>query len=659
MIKDDPVTLAKYAEDNNLLDTPGWKQLNRIARSKKKIQRMLKQANLSSNKRSKGPIYQFGVQVPRNVKEAYELDKQNGNSKWGDAMKEEIESLNAYNTFKDKGSVSYLEGYKRIIVHFVFAVKHDFRHKARLVAGGHLTDPTTDGTYSGVVSLRSLRIALVAAELNGLDVMVGDISSAYLEAYTQEKVCFIAGPEFGELQGHLLVIERALYGLRTSGARWHDRFADTLRNMGYKPCMADPDVWLKDCGQHYEYVCVYVDDIMMFGKNPIDFFNSLTRDYQYKLKGVGSPTYHLGGDFSRDSDGTLAWGASSYVKKMLINFETMFGTKPKEYSSPMIEKDHPELDVTKELDENGIKQYQSLIGALQWLVTLGRFDILVGVATMGSFRVAPRIGHLERLKRIFGYIKRNPNGAIRFRVRIPDHESQGTPIEYDWKQTIYGDIHEELPPDMPSPKGKVVRITTYMDANLMHDLATGRSMSGILHLLNQTPIQWFAKKQNTVETATYGSEFMVARQATEQIIDIRYSLRMMGIPLDGPAWLFGDNQSVITSSTIPQSMLNKRHNALSYHRVRESIAAGIIYLMHVEGRSNPSDVLTKFLGWAQFWPLIQPLLFWKGETMKNVQEGTPMSVIIRDLRENAAHSGLRGVTDNIACVVNPPVSRLS
>jgi hypothetical protein len=150
---------------------------------------------------------------------------------------------------------------------------------------------------------------------------------------------------------------------------------------------------------------------------------------------------------------------------------------------------------------------------------------------------------------------------------------------------------------------------------------------------------------------------MVARQATEQIIDIRYSLRMMGIPIDGPAWLFGDNQSVITSSTIPQSMLNKRHNALSYHRVRESIAAGIIYLMHVEGRSNPSDVLTKFLGWAHFWPLIQPLLFWKGETLKNVQEGTPMSVIIKDLREHAAHSGLRGVTDNIACVVNPPVSR--
>jgi hypothetical protein len=72
-------------------------------------------------------------------------------------------------------------------------------------------------------------------------------------------------------------------------------------------------------------------------------------------------------------------------------------------------------------------------------------------------------------------------------------------------------------------------------------------MSGIIHLVNQTPVQWFCKKQNVVETATYGSENMVARQATEQIMDFRYMVRMMGIPIDGPAWMFGDNERVFTS----------------------------------------------------------------------------------------------------------------
>jgi hypothetical protein len=108
---------------------------------------------------------------------------------------------------------------------------------------------------------------------------------------------------------------------------------------------------------------------------------------------------------------------------------------------------------------------------------------------------------------------------------------------------------------------------------------------------------------------------MVARQASEQIMDLRYTLRMMGVPLDGPSWLFGDNQSVITSSTLPQSNLNKRHNALSYHRVRECIAAEILYFLHCASQYNPSDFLTKFLVYTKFRPLVQPLLFWRGDTL--------------------------------------------
>jgi Reverse transcriptase (RNA-dependent DNA polymerase) len=485
-----------------------------------------------------------------------------------------------------------------------------------------------------------MRIAIVAAELNNLEIMVGDVSSAYLEAYTQEKVCFVAGPEFGPLEGHLLVIVRALYGLRTSGARWHDRLSDILQTLGFYPSKADPDVWLKECESHYEYILVYVDDLMFIGKHPQAFFDLLINDHGFQLKGVGKPSYHLGGDFFRDADGTLAWGANSYVKKMIINYETMFGNKPHEYNTPMAEKDHPEIDNTELLDATGIKQYQSLIGALQWLVTLGRFDIQLTVAAMSSYRVAPRIGHLNRLKRVYGYLKRNPNGAIRFRTRIPDHESVATPIEHDWCSTIYGDVDEELPPDMPPPKGKAMRLTTYQDANLYHDLVNGRAMSGILHFVNQTPIAWFAKKQKTVETATYGSEFMVARQACEQIMALRYTLRMMGIPLDGPTWMFGDNASVITSSTIPQSTLNKRHNALSYHRVRECVASKVVYLLHIDGTLNPSDALTKALGWVKFWPLIQPLLFWKGETILT----KPFPMVIKEHKNNPAFT-LRGVSD--------------
>jgi hypothetical protein len=222
---------------------------------------------------------------------------------------------------------------------------------------------------------------------------------------------------------------------------------------------------------------------------------------------------------------------------------------------------------------------------------------------------------MDRAKRVCGYLRKHPDGAIRFRTLIPDHESKYTKPDVNWIQTVYGHVQEELPYDMPMPKGKPVRITTTVDANLMHCLITGRSLTGIIHFVNQCPIDWFSKKQNTVETATFGSEFVAARIATEQIMDLKYTLRMLGAPIDGPAWMFGDNESVVTNSSVSQSTLKKRHHALSYHRVREACAAGVMWFIHTPGATNVADVLTKYLPWCDLKEKIGPVLFWKGNTM--------------------------------------------
>ena len=478
-----------------------------------------------------------------------------------------------------------------------------------------MTAPPKDSVYSGVVSLRSIRLALLAAELNGLGIMAGDVGNAYLEAETKEKIYTIAGPEFGEeLDGHILIIRRALYGLRTSGARWHERFAETLRAEGFKPCKADPDLWMRDAGDKYEYICVYVDDLLCMMKDPSAFMDRLKNVYNYKLKGVGPPSYHLGANYFRDPDGTLVMGAKDYINKILTNYERMFGELPKMMVQPVETNDHPEVDTTELLDSAGIKHYQCLIGELQWAVSLGRYDILQAVMSMSRFRTAPRDGHLRRLKRVFGYLRKFPEGAIRFRTQVPSHQVPDHK-DYDWTHSVYGNDPEEVPDDMPEPKGKVIRTTSFVDANLYHCLVTGRACTGILHFVNQTPIEWFSKRQGSVETATYGSEFVAARQATEQIMDLRYTLRAMGMPIDGPSWMFGDNQSVITSSTIPQSLLSKRHNALSYHRVREAIAREIFYFCKIDGKQNPADCLTKAAGHQVFWPIVKLMLFWRGDTV--------------------------------------------
>ena len=142
-----------------------------------------------------------------------------------------------------------------------------------------------------------------------------------------------------------------------------------------------------------------------------------------------------------------------------------------------------------------------------------------------------------------------------------------------------------------------------------------------MHLLNQTPLDWLSTKQATVETATYGSEFVTARQATEQIIAMRLTLGYMGDSLEESAWMLGDNPSIITPSTIPHSRLNKRHNALAYYHVRAAVAAGFLKFCWIDTKQNVADVLTKHLPYAVFRPLVEPVLFWRGETMKKDPSG--------------------------------------
>ena len=174
--------------------------------------------------------------------------------------------------------------------------------------------------------------------------------------------------------------------------------------------------------------------------------------------------------------------------------------------------------------------------------------------------------------------------------------------------SVYGNVTEELPSDAPASLGKEVTITTYVD----HDWTTGRAVTGTLHFLNGTPIDWLSKRQNTVETATYGSEFVAARIATDRIIDMRMTLRYLGVPIKGKSSMFGDNQSVVTSSTIPHSKLNKRHITLLYHRVREAIAAKALDFCNIDGKTNPADVLSKHCGHINAWPHLKWLLFWQG-----------------------------------------------
>jgi Reverse transcriptase (RNA-dependent DNA polymerase) len=614
-----------YTRNPKLFYHPDFKWVAELAvKEPQKIRDMRKAFKASVDRLT--PKYQFGVEVPRDVRHALELDRQNGNNLWAEAIGIEVKQINDYKTFRRLIRGENLSGHTRIPYHIVFAVKFDGRRKARLVAGGHKTIPTKEDIYSGVVGIEAVRIGFLLARRNKLRVCAADIGNAFLYGKTKEKVYIVAGREFGpELQGETLIIDKGLYGLRSSSARFHEHLSEKLRSMGYHPTKADADFWIKDCGTHYEYMARYVDDLLSFSLDPMAVMDEVKKDYM--LKGVGVPEYYLGGNIEtldgswQADDVDTGLSAKTYALNIVEKFEKtmqcIFQTK----KTPMSADYHPESDETASLDATQTSLFRGMIGSANWMITLGRFDIAYATATLARFSMAPRKGHLKAMVYLFGYIKMFPHGRII--VDAGEHiiKQAGEDSEHDWTE-FYPDAEEDMPPDAPTPKGRPMKITVYADADHAHDVVTRRSVTGILLFIDNMPITWMSKRQKTVETSTYGSELVAARIAVEMIIEFRYKLRMLGVPIDGPAILCGDNQSVILNTTVPSSQLKKKHNAIAYHRIREAIAAGIVKYVKIDTKDNFADCLTKPLVKDLFHSLVGPILFRKPGSfaMKGVDE---------------------------------------
>ena len=198
-----------------------------------------------------------------------------------------------------------------------------------------------------------------------------DIGNAYLEALTSEKVCIRAGPEFGDLEGHLLIIYKALYGLKTSGKAFGQLLQECLLKLGFAPSLVEASIYMRKCptdgADHYEYIVMYVDNLAIIMKDPQSLIDQLTAaPYHFKLKGSGPLNFHLGYGFSHDNDGTLYMNPGKYIDRMIKTYEQHFEVKPDmKHRSPLQRGDHPKLDTKPFLDEEGKEIYQSLIGCGQ------------------------------------------------------------------------------------------------------------------------------------------------------------------------------------------------------------------------------------------------------------------------------------------------------
>ena len=596
-----PVQLAEYAVASNIANEPAFAWW--VPFTLRKRERILAKVKSKYWVRT----HKFGIKIPKTVHEAKAIDQENGNTFWWDAICQELKNVRPAFEVWHKTIGELPIGYQEVKCHLIFDVKmgENFRRKARFVAGGHTTEVPSTLTYASVVSRDSVRIAMTIAALNDLKVMACDIQNAYLTADCREKIWTRAGPEFGSEEGTVFLVKKALYGLKSAGAAFRALLAETLYDIGYVPTKADPDVWLRpavkaDGFQYYELVLCYVDDVLSVSADPLSTLQGLQSVFKLKGDKIEEPSMYLGAQLGRiEIEGTLCWtmSAEKYVGMAVKNVEESLAKKgmrlPTKCYTPVSTDYRPELDTSAELKADGVQYYQELIGVLRWAVELGRVDILLETALLSTHLAMPRIGHLNQVYRMFGYLKLHPKRKLAFDAMHP-RINEKMFQQHDWYD-FYRDVKEAIPSDMPAPRGNMMSTHCFVDASHGSDRSTRRSQTGILIFCNRAPIIWFSKRQNTVEASTFGSEFQAMKNAVELLEALRYKLRMFGVPIDGPSNIFCDNEAVYKNTSLPESTLKKKHHSIAYHRCREAVAAGTVRVAKEGTKTNLSDLFTKLL----------------------------------------------------------------
>jgi hypothetical protein len=600
-----PVELALYATDRDIQDEPAFAWwVPYVLKKQKRILQKVKSKYWSRT-------HKYGIRVPKNIKEAIEIDRENGNTLWMDAIRQEMANVRiAFEEFD--GDPQSLVGYIQITGHLVFDVKlgENFRRKARYCADGHKTGAPASVTYSTVVSRDSVRILLTIAALNDLNVLGADVQNAFLTAPNKEKCWMVAGPEFGPDEGKTFLVVRALYGLKSASFSFRSYMAEKLTELGFMSSLADPDVWLRaavksDAEEYYEYVLMYVDDILAISCDAESILRDVQSTFKLKNDKIEPPEFYLGAKLQeKPINNVRCWTVTShdYIKAAVKNVEEAIkGTArrlpTRHIETPMSITYVPELDITEELNEKDVTFFQELIGVLRWATEIGRVDILLEVSLLSQYQANPREGHLEQLLHVFAFLKHHPKLTLYLSPELPI-------IDYGVFQTkkedfseIYRDADEPLPHRMPVPRGRSIVTTAYVDASHAANKKTRRSHTGYVIFLNRAPVVWYSKRQQTVETSTFSSEFIALKACLEAIEHLRFKLRCFGIPMPKgePTHVLCDNESVVKNTTNVESTLNKKHSSVAYHHCRWSVAAGVISLAHIRTDDNIADCFTKRL----------------------------------------------------------------
>ena len=519
---------------------------------------------------SEGDELLVDLNEPTNYREAAAGHE---SAKWKEAMDNEMQSMEDNQVWE---LVDPTPGCKPIGCKWVFKKKTDMdgkvnTFKARLVAKGftqtHGVD--YDETFSPVAMLKSIRILLAIAAFHDYEIWQMDVKTAFLNGKLSEEV-YMTQPEGFVHPKHpnrVCKLKKSIYGLKQASRSWNLCFDEKIKEFGFSKSVDEPCVYVRASGSAVVFLVLYVDDILLIGKD-IPTLQSVKTwlGKCFSMKDLGEAAYILGIKIYRDrSRKLLGLSQSTYIDKVLKRFkmeDSKKGNLPMSHgvilSKTQCPSSQEELEVMKRVP------YASAVGSIMYAMLCTRPDVSCALSLTSRYQGNPGQAHWVAVKNILKYLRRTKEMFL-----------------------IFGG-EEEL------------KVKGYSDASFQTDRDDCRSQSGFVFLLNGGAITWRSSKQDTVADSTTESEYIAASEAAKEAVWIRKFIRDLGVvpSISDPIEIFCDNEGAVALAKEPRAHKRTRHIPRKYHLIREMIESGEVAISRVTSEGNLADPFTKPLSQA-------------------------------------------------------------
>ena len=515
------------------------------------------------------------LKEPKTYGQAIESSEQD---EWQQAINSELLSIVENEVWHEDDMP---QGIKPLTTKWVFKIKRGehgqiIKFKARLCVRGFEQEHGIDyeEIFSPVMRHNSLRTLLALAAVHDMEVQQMDVTTAFLHGELQENVYIWAPEGTGYPPNTVLKLDKSIYGLKQAPRVFNTALdKHIVEFMGFTQCKTDPCVYVKETTSGPLYLAVYVDDLLIIGKDTAQV-NIVKADLgkEFKMEDRGDVEYILGIQVIRDRTArTLSMVQTQYAKDVVKKFK-MEDSKCRLlvpiHSNTKFSKEDCPID-PEEIEYMKRVPYRSAIGSLMYLATCTRPDISYAVSMCASYMHNPGRVHWAAVKQILAYVNATTSRGLVYGTRESNDEMLN-------------------------------RTYVYVDADHAGDLDNRKSRTGYVSMLHGGAVSWKTRLQDRASISSTEAEYYAASEGFGEAKWFRMFMAELRVAQIGPTVILEDNKSCINLAENPVYQYRTKQIEIRHHQLREAVKFKEIVLEHISTTIQVADALTKGLEWKSF-----------------------------------------------------------